>query len=50
MYSKLVGVFAFGVVAVGVVTTANAQQVAPQRPVLMWVSMNTMAIAPYATV
>jgi mono/diheme cytochrome c family protein len=29
MYSKLVGVFAFGVVAVGVVTTANAQQSSP---------------------
>ena len=29
MYSKLVGVFAIGVVAVGVVTTANAQQSTP---------------------
>ena len=29
MYSKLVGVFAFGVVAVGVVTTANGQQSSP---------------------
>ena len=32
MYSKLVGVFAFGVVAVGVVTTANAQQNSPAAP------------------
>ena len=32
MYSKLVGVFAIGVVAVGVVTTANAQQSSPAAP------------------
>ena len=32
MYSKLVGVFAIGAVAVGVVTTANAQQSSPAAP------------------
>ena len=34
MYSKLVGVFAVGLVAVGVVTTAHAQQnMAPEKSV-----------------
>ena len=32
MYSKLVGAFAIGVLAVGVVTTANAQQSSPATP------------------
>ena len=32
MYSKLVGAFAIGILAVGVVTTANAQQSSPAAP------------------
>ena len=32
MYSKLVGVFAIGVVALGIVTMANAQQSSPAAP------------------